>query len=234
MTSAAVKSAVGNDVVSLGRRNVELLITLQNPPNLGEKSRALQEYVQNCEVIDRLLSGPTTSQTSRFTVTPSATNGHVKQTARKVVTPSVDGSKTDFVEACFLNNPGTNPKDINDLWVQGGGDGTISPSLVYKTKHDMRKTKASAKKVAAAPRKPPSVSTAVAEPVSDVREAIWVLLRQRPMNIGEIILAIREGELIDHIPRKLEEIVKATLDEYRTNGQIERVENRRYQISAGN
>jgi hypothetical protein len=136
----------------------------------------------------------------------------------------VNGSKSAFVEACFRNSPGTNPRVINTLWMKGGGNGMISPSLVYKTKHDIRKAASKAagapKVIVVAPRPGlPAPATknnkkaAATDPTTEIWQAICVHLQQRPMDNGEIVTTIQEGDVISPIPRHCPRRPRQIIDE---------------------
>jgi hypothetical protein len=235
---ATAVSAVGHDMIGLAQRQVELLRNIQ---------ASREEYQRNQEQINRSLSAGTFIAPSPPTVGNDHTNGHHVKPAQR--TPlrkiSVKGlTKSAFVEACFRSDPGTPPKMINALWVNGGGEGTISPSLVYNTKRDIRDaaSKFAPRSLVArglsAPmtkgKKTRKTATAITtDQIDDIRQAIWAILQQRSMNVGDLSQAIQEGELIDPVPRQLNIIVRDLCQELRNANKLTRGDGRRYEIKDG-
>ena len=235
--------AVWDEVINGQRHGVELLENLRD---------TLTEYEQTQEKVRSLLLKAglpllPSAPIPPIAIPPQPHNGnghsgeaHAKQqdrprsktSARSA--PSIEGSKTEFVEACFQDDPDTNPKTINEMWESAGGEGKISASLVYKIKHEMKKTPK--RKVAAAVRKAPATQragTAVLTADTDIRQTMWELLAERPMTAGEITKTIRDEMLLAPMPKKLEGLVMETLDAMRDEKKILRGEGRRYSVVEG-
>lgn len=244
MASATLATdAVWEEAIKLEERNVELLKSMRTN---------VVEYERNREAISHSLRtflpigiptsvlAPALPTNGHKVTAPPPTSTPAKATVKAVSLPNPKTStKTSFVEACFRQNPSTNPRDINHRWVKGEGEGTISPSLVYKIKHEMKPK--GEKRVAAAARKVQEsdtesntgMATAVAESPSEIQQIIWRLLSQEPMTTGELYTAIQDDDLLDPMPKDLNEAIKTILNDLRTTKKVVRGEERRYGIAPG-
>lgn len=237
--------AVWDETIQLELRNVELLKNLRNTVGEYERNReAIAQRLRNFMPI----GSPTSLLVSQSDPNPAnrdKVQAHLTDKASLIPSPK-STSKTDFVEACFNADIGTNPKDINTKWVRGGGEGTISTSLVYKIKGDMvRRTgkPSRGKRVAAASRRAQEsenlaevdsdTATATAEPQPDIRQVVWDLLSKSPLTIGELITAIQDEDLIDPLPKNLQELVKETVNNLRSSGKVFRGGQCRYEVFKG-
>lgn len=203
----------GPDIVDLAKRHKELR----------------EELRQVDSLIERIINAPPTNPQRIAPAGVTNGNGYAVKSPAPLETLNVNGSKSKFIQSCFRNNPGTNPKDIDILWKKKGGKGVIHPSQVYQIKRDM--VTGGAKKMAAAPRKV-KAATAVVEP-TNLREVVWALLSKQPMSVVEIVAAIQEENLVTPLPRKLNDHVKAVLKELRESDKVKRGDKLRYGITQG-
>jgi hypothetical protein len=210
------------DALSLQQRQVELMKVIE------EGRDAEQEYRENQETLNKMMTGNVT--TFRQTAAVPVSNGYHAKPGPK---PKATGSKTDFVKACFKHDPAMSPKEIITLWEKQSGNGSLSPALVYKTKHDMKVDAIKvAKKIAAAPRKTTKAPAAV-DPSTEVQEVVWSLLQKKPMTTGELREAIQDGEYIDPVPRKLDSLIRNTIRGLRDSNKVSRSDKLQYSIVQG-
>jgi hypothetical protein len=212
-----------------------------------------QEYESNQRQVRESL-GAALGAVSNMTIpsaAPVATpvrNTQTKSTTRKPRQASTSdrGSKKQFVENMFRTTPTISPKDIQQAWVDEGNTDTISASLIYKIKGDLReelgqpssgrgrKRAAASRKETTTPRKNVK-SDDVSEDVPNLKPFIMKVLHRGPYNIAEITEVIETENLIEEVPDNLADIVMRQVGELKEEGKVERTEGRKYtaKVAAG-
>lgn len=216
------------------QQQVSRVRDMEQVPNSPALNNLLtREKLELRDQLEEMLEGVSSPSDSHVT-TRRETKGRVGRPPGQ----SSDGSsKKAFVENIILQNESTSLEDIQQAWQKMGNKDTISTSLVYKVKGDLKKE---GKIVGGRRGRKPGVksqkTTSNEDINTQVRKLVWSVLsrnqnKKEGLSISNITEFLENEGMID--TSNLATILPTELKKLREEKKIERGDNRQFRIIDG-